>query len=169
MLGRANVCGQGLGWRLRRATSARPVRVRAIVSVVTALMGLTIGVSADADPSCPPTSGPAGANYRGQALVWPNFSDQDLTNADFSNAHLTSPNFIGANLTGANFRGAKIDAENAINPDFSFANLTNACFIGATIGDPNVPSYFTDSTLTCADFSQVSPIDRNDALTSAKA
>jgi uncharacterized protein YjbI with pentapeptide repeats len=150
----------------RPGNSARlPTRGRgAITLVVGSLLYLTIGSNARADYRCPQSPGQPGANHSGQTLVQPDFSHQDLTNANFSNAHLTSPNFIGANLTGANFSGATIDTANSLSPDFSFANLTNACFHGTKMGDPNVPSYFEQATLTCADFSAVPLIVENKYL-----
>jgi uncharacterized protein YjbI with pentapeptide repeats len=107
------------------------------------------------DLACPAGNRPGGRDFRGQEIVNGNFSYQDLTNADFSNATLLNPYFANANLTNASFRGAKIESDET-NParvsDFSFANLEKTCFISAEFKGL---AFFTSSTLTCADFSNV--------------
>jgi uncharacterized protein YjbI with pentapeptide repeats len=90
----------------------------------------------------------------GQTLTTPNFSHQDLTKASFEGATIIGGVFVRANLTGANFNNAKfqsVPGHPTQTPDFTFANLTNATFVGATFA---APTYFTYSTITCADFSQ---------------
>ncbi len=104
--------------------------------------------------TCPAVSPPPGNDFRGQTIVRGNFSYRDLTNADFSNATLIAPYFAYANLTNANFQGAAFvtDSTNsAMVSDFSFADLQKACFIGARFEGL---AYFTNATLTCADFSK---------------
>ena len=120
-----------------------------------ALFTVSLALAAGAqDLSCPAVSPPPGRNFRGQTIVKGNFSYRDLTNADFSNTTLVAPYFAYATLTNANFQGAVFMGDNA-NPamvsDFSFANLQKTCFIGARFDSP---VYFTNTTLTCADFSK---------------
>jgi uncharacterized protein YjbI with pentapeptide repeats len=104
-------------------------------------------------PACPPSLVANGHDYHGLTLALCSFSGMDLTNATFNGATLTGVVFIKTNLTGADFSGATFaDSGNATLPtDFTFANLTNAKLIGAKF---NGATYFTYSTLTCADFSQ---------------
>ena len=66
-----------------------------------------------------------------------------------------SPPLSYANLTNANFQGARIMSDEtnpALAGDFSFANLEKTCFIDARFEGL---SYFTNATLTCADFSKI--------------
>ena len=69
--------------------------------------------------------------------------------------------FAYANLTNANFQGA-VFLSDAGNPtmvsDFSFANLQKTCFIGARFEGL---AYFTNATLTCADFSKTNLSNHN--------
>lgn len=111
-------------------------------------------VASAQDLTCPAVTPSPGNNFRGQTIVKGNFSYRDLTGADFSNATLVAPYFAYANLTNANFQGAVFVSDNsnaAMVTDFSFANLQKTCFIGARFEGL---AYFTDSTLTCADFSK---------------
>lgn len=121
---------------------------------------LAITVSAQ-DLACPAVTPTPGNDFRGQTIVKGNFSYRDLTNADFSNATLVAPYFAYANLTNANFQGA-VFLSDAGNPtmvsDFSFANLQKTCFIGARFEGP---AYFTNATLTCADFSKTNLSNHN--------
>jgi uncharacterized protein YjbI with pentapeptide repeats len=102
--------------------------------------------------TCP--ARPPGKDFHDQKITGANFAYQDLTNANFSNAILIAPFFGHANLTGANFQDAVIVNDNT-NPtlvaDFSFANLRNTCFIRAQF---NGPTYLTNTSLSCTDFSE---------------
>jgi uncharacterized protein YjbI with pentapeptide repeats len=104
--------------------------------------------------TCPVNDGPAGKDFHGQTIREGNFIDQDLTNANFSGAILEAPTFTGAKLTGANFTNVHFTATN--NPedvaDFTSADVSKACFRGALF---QALTYFTQTTLTCADFSGI--------------
>ena len=105
--------------------------------------------------ACPP----ACANQTISAPV--NFSHQSLAGADFTGATIIGVPFIGADLTGAHFDNAKfqgVPGSPTQTPDFTFANLTHATFTNALY---QAPTYFTWSTLTCADFSHGS-VNRDD-------
>ena len=140
--------------KLRRISWTRFGRV----VLLFALLAFAAGAR---DLSCPAVNPPNGRDFRGQTIEKGNFSYRDLTNADFSNATLIAPYFAYANLTNANFQGATFvsdDTNPAMVSDFSFANLEKTCFIGTRF---EVPSYFTNATLTCADFSNLDLSNQN--------
>jgi uncharacterized protein YjbI with pentapeptide repeats len=122
------------------------------------LLSCSLAFAAGAeDLSCPAAnraSGGESRDFRNQTIENANFSYQDLTNANFSHATLRNPYFAYANLTNADFRGATIisDDSNPASSDFSFANLEKTCFIDTRFQGL---TYFTNATLTCADFSKV--------------
>ena len=126
------------------------------------LLSVLLAPSAGAQQlSCPAVNPPSGRDFRGQTIVKGNFSYRDLTNANFSNATLIAPYFAYANLTNANFEGATVISDNtnaAMGTDFSFANLQGACFINTRFQGL---TYFTNATLTCADFSQIDLSSQN--------
>jgi uncharacterized protein YjbI with pentapeptide repeats len=135
-------------WRLPMMSWTRFGRV----CFLSALLAFAAGAQ-----ECPAVSPPSGRDFRNKVIDKGNFSYQDLTNANFSGATLIAPYFAYANLTNANFQGAtfRTDTTNpATATDFSFANLEKTCFIGARF-EGEGSSYFTNATLTCADFSKV--------------
>jgi uncharacterized protein YjbI with pentapeptide repeats len=134
-------------------------KCRSLVRLTIAVASLAI-VACAQQSTCPDSPNP-GKDFQGQTLVNANFSFSDLTNANFSNATLVGPVFRYANLTNANFQGAVFVGDN-VNPsvvgDFGFSNLTGACFRGARF---DVPTYFTEANLTCADFSNLDLTNEN--------
>jgi len=104
--------------------------------------------------TCPVNPVPPGRDFHQQTIKAANFAFQDLKNSNFAGATLIAPFFGNANLTGANFEGTIIETDSsnpAASADFSFATLDKACFIRAQF---NGLTYFTNASLTCADFSQ---------------
>lgn len=130
--------------------------------IVTIGLWMGLATACQAQFSCPASpSGAQGKSFTGQNLINANFAGQDLTNADFSGAAIAGAYFGGATLTGAKFTGATITASSPEAPtDFSFANLDSACFINVHFSGT---TYFTYSTITCADFSNVD-LSNNNAI-----
>lgn len=156
----------------RRAVG-RLLAMFALAGTATALLGgairpaqrpLEASVVPAAIPCPSRLAAPAGRDFHGRSLSFPNFSGQDLRNANFVGATLVSPMFIRADLRGANFCGATfVDSQqpqSAVMPaDFTLAKLGGASFVNAQF---NGVTYLTYADITSADFSatDISNTDR---------